>query len=95
MLEFAKNIASHMTWEKLNKIFFGRETLDSEEKLQLDEWQLWWEKELEGVSGDDKRISLIKNLVLDYLQTKLKLLLKSSAVPMEEKQKLLEDMKKI
>ena len=95
MMSFAKDIASHMTWEKLNKIFFDRESLDSEEKLQLDEWQLWWEKELEGVSGDDKRMTLIKNLVLEYLQTKIKLLLKSSAVSMEEKQKLLEDMKKI
>ena len=95
MMEFAKNIASHMLWEKLNKIFFDRESLDSEEKLQLDEWQLWWEKELEAVSWDEKRIALIKNLVMECLQAKLKLLLKSSAVSMDEKQKLLKDMKKI
>lgn len=95
LLGFAKQIATHSQWDKLNKIFFGRDSLDSEEKLQLDEWQLWWEKELEGISWDDKRISLIKNLVMEYLQTKLKLLLKSSAVSMEEKQKLLENMKKI
>jgi DNA primase len=95
MFEFAKAISSNVPWDKLYKIFFDRESLDSEEKLQLDEWQLWWEKELEALSWDTKRISLIKTLVLEYLQTKLKLLLKSSVVSMEIKQKLLEDMKKI
>ena len=92
---FAREIASNITWDKLNKVFFDKDSLNAEEKLQLDELQLWWEKELEVLSGDEKRMALIKNLVLEYLQTKLKLLLKSSSVSTETKQKLLVDMKKI
>lgn len=93
--EFAREIASNSLWDKLNKVFFDKDSLDAEEKLQLDELQLWWEKELEVLSWDEKRMALIKNLVLEYLQTKLKLLLKSSSVSTETKQKLLVDMKKI
>ena len=95
LLEFAKEIATYSQWDKLYTVFFAKDSLDSQEKLQLDELQLWWEKELEAVSWDEKRIALIKNLVLEYLQSKLKLLLKSSSLSTEAKQKLLVDMKKL
>jgi hypothetical protein len=60
----------------LNKVFFKKDSFDSQEKLQLDELQLRWEKELTALSGDDKRMHLIKKFALEHLQSKLKLVLK-------------------
>ena len=95
LLEFAKNIWESFEWDLLHKVFVGRDELTSEEKLQLDELQLWWEKELINLNWDEKRIVLIKKLVLEWLQIKLKLILKMPSVGPEVKQKLLTDMKKI
>ncbi len=95
MLEFAKNVAQILPWDLLYKVFFGRDSLESTEKLQLDELQLRWEKELTALSGDEKRIHLIKKFVLEHLQAKLKLVLKQQTISTETKQKLLVDMKKI
>jgi len=95
LLEFAKSIAENLEWDLLNKVFFKKDSFDNQEKLQLDELQLRWEKELTALSGDDKRMHLIKKFALEHLQTKLKLVLKQSWVSTETKQKLLTDMKKI
>jgi len=84
-----------MKWELLHKVFFDREALTSDEKLQLDELQLWWEKELSAISWDEKKIQLIKKLILEYLKMKLKLLLKVSDIPIETKQELLQWITKI
>lgn len=95
LLEFAKNIAENLQWDLLYKVFFDKDSFDNQEKLQLDELQLRWEKELTALSWDDKRMYLIKKLALEHLQAKLKLVLKQSWVSTEIKQKLLTDMKKI
>ena len=95
LFDFAKNIAENLEWDLLNKVFFKKDSFDSQEKLQLDELQLRWEKELTALSGDEKRIHLIKKFALEHLQTKLKLVLKQPWVSTELKQKLLTDMKKI
>ena len=95
LFDFAKNIAENLEWDLLNKVFFKKDSFDNQEKLQLDELQLRWEKELTALSGDDKRMHLIKKFALEHLQTKLKLVLKQLWVSTEIKQKLLTDMKKI
>ena len=95
LFDFTKNIAENLEWDLLNKVFFKKDSFDSQEKLQLDELQLRWEKELTALPGDDKRIHLIKKFALEHLQTKLKLVLKQPWVSTETKQKLLTDMKKI
>ena len=95
LLEFAKNIAENLEWDLLNRVFFHKDSFDSQEKLQLDELQLRWEKELTALSWDDKRMHLIKKLALEHLQAKLKLVLKQPWIAAETKQKLLIDMKKI
>lgn len=95
LFDFTKNIAENLEWDLLNKVFFKKDSFDSQEKLQLDELQLRWEKELTALSGDDKRMHLIKKFALEHLQSKLKLVLKQPWVSTETKQKLLTDMKKI
>ena len=95
LLEFAKNIAENLEWDLLNRVFFHKDSFDSQEKLQLDELQLRWEKELTALSWDDKRMHLIKKFAWEHLQVKLKLVLKQTWVSTEVKQKLLTDMKKI
>lgn len=95
LFDFAKNIAENLEWDLLNKVFFHKDSFDPQEKLQLDELQLRWEKELTALSGDEKRMSLIKKLALEHLQIKLKQVLKQSSTPAETKQKLLNDMKNI
>ena len=95
LFDFAKSIAENLEWDLLNKVFFKKDSFDNQEKLQLDELQLRWEKELTALSGDDKRMHLIKKFALEHLQTKLKLVLKQSWVSTETKQKLLTGMKKI
>ena len=95
LFDFAKNIAENLEWDLLNKVFFHKDSFDPQEKLQLDELQLRWEKELTALSGDEKRMALIKKLALEHLQIKLKQVLKQSSTPAETKQKLLNDMKNI
>ena len=95
LLNFSKTMSNYMKWELLHKVFFDREALTSDEKLQLDELQLWWEKELSAISWDEKKIQLIKKLILEYLKMKLKLLLKVSDIPIETKQELLQWITKI
>ena len=95
LFDFAKSIAENLEWDLLNKVFFKKDSFDNQEKLQLDELQLRWEKELTALSGDDKRMHLIKKFALEHLQSKLKLVLKQPWVSTETKQKLLADMKKI
>jgi DNA primase len=95
LINFAKNIWENLHDDLLHKIFVNRDQLNQEEKLQLDELELRREKELESLSWDEKKMLLIKKLSLEYLQTKLKLILKSTTVSPEIKQKLLVDFKKI
>ncbi len=95
LVSFARNIAEILPDDLLYKVFFSRDDLDGQEKLQMDELQLWWDKELEWLSGDEKKIQLIKKLVLEHLQSKLKFVLKMNSVSTDVKQKLLLDIKKI
>lgn len=95
LLNLAKEIWEELQDDLLYKIFFDAESLDSQEKLQLDELQLWWEKELSALTTDEKKMQLIKKLVLENLQYKMKLILKMQTVSSEKKQQLLMDIKKI
>ena len=95
LIEFSKTVWENLKDDLLNKIFTNRDQITPEEKLQLDELQLWREKELTALSWDEKRIQLIKKLSLEHLQMKLKLILKSTTVPTDIKQQLLVDIKKI
>ena len=95
LIEFSRTVWENLKDDLLNKIFTNREEIPPEEKLQLDELQLWREKELAALSWDEKRIQLIKKLSLEQLHTKLKLILKSTTVPTDIKQQLLVDIKKI
>lgn len=95
LVSFARNLAEILHDDLLHKVFFWRDDMDAEEKLQMDELQLRWDKELEWLSGDEKKIQLIKKLVLEHLQSKLKFVLKMNSVSSELKQKLLLDIKKI
>ena len=95
LVDLAREIWEISTDDLLHKIFFDTQDLDSQEKLQLDELQLWREKELSALSWDEKRIQLIKKLILEYFQQKMKLILKSPSIPSDKKQKLLIDIRKI
>ena len=64
LFDFTKNIAENLEWDLLNKIFFKKDSFDNQEKLQLDELQLRWEKELTALSGDEKRIDRDRKIVV-------------------------------
>ncbi len=93
LLNFAK-----MIWENTNewilyKIFKGRDLLDNEEKIALDEMQLWWDKELSVLNQEEKRFNSVKTVISGVLKDELKHILKSSSVDWTAKQKLLDGMK--
>lgn len=95
LFDFAKKVWEVLKDDLLNQVICNPDSLDAESKLQLDEMQLWWEKELSALTSDEKKIQLIKKLTLDHLQHKLRLILKMNTVWPEIKQQLLSDIKKI
>ena len=93
LLSFAKNIGENIEDWILNKVFVNRDLLVEEEKQNLDENQLWWDKELTELNTEDKKLSHVKNIISWILKDKLKQILKNPNSDSVLKQKLLNWMK--
>ena len=64
-----------------------------EEKKELVECQLWWDKELINLNTEEKKIFHIKKIISWVLKSELKQVLKSAKLSNEFKQDLLSWMK--
>ena len=94
-LIFAKSIWKYMEWSILYNVFMANDKLSQEDINNLNELQLWWDRELSALNNEEKRLVSIKNTVSGTLKDWLKHILKNSNLSAETKQNLLNGMKYI
>ncbi|HRX64174.1 MAG TPA: DNA primase [Candidatus Absconditabacterales bacterium] len=94
-LSFVENVAKNSQENLLKKVFESKESLLEEDIKNLDEMQLWWEKELSGLNNEERRLASIKRIVGPFLKQILKQILKDPGLSADAKKNLLDYMKNI
>lgn len=84
-----ENIPETLIWKISNS------SLTDGEKQSLQEWQLWRENNLHGISDEQEKLNQIKKIIWKTLQDYIKQILKISKISNEEKQKILTLSKRI
>lgn len=94
-LNFVENVAKNSQENLLKKVFESKESLLEEDTKNLDEMQLWWDKELSWLNNEEKRLASIKRIVWPFLKQILKQILKDPGLSADTKKNLLDYMKNI
>ena len=92
---FAKSVWKYLEGSILQKVFENKDLLSEDEIIELNEIQLWRDKELSELNNEEKRFVSIKNTVSGVLKNWLKLILKNSNLSPDIKQNLLNWMRYI
>lgn len=72
-----------------------QEKLDEDMTKKLDELSLWRDSQIDPLADPEKKLQLIWQTLIPYLQSKLQRALKDPSVSQEKKKQLLEARKKI